>query len=332
MASAKLAQRPQQAAASTGQRRQRQLPPLRIGDDRPTECYPLLAICCENTPIAAHGALQLALPGLVEGFDQVESREGHWLPTMRQYLFAGQQFTNESRLFQPPGNRCTALATGGGPAGFADQHRQGRKNRLHFGVDRNKMRHRLLDGHRSVFPVGQEVDGDDIDVLAQHVAMPTPEFPDIGIGHGNTRATPGGRQHVGQRRRRLLAAQQHFVADHQQVDHIGVIARQRQCALELRGIADAVAIDPGAQNHPQPELAGKRRHRIEATVDAVGAHAAADRADQAQIGFDHRRCYGQCRIKRAVAGAPKRGVGDAGQTRLGDLRQGHWPALRKGPG
>jgi hypothetical protein len=78
-------------------------------------------------------------------------------------------------------------------------------------------------------------------------------------------------------------------------------------------------------------LAGQRRYRLKSTVDTISSHAATDRADQAQIGFDLGWCNDQSRVKRAVPGAPKRGVGDAGQTLLGDLGQTDWSALRKGP-
>ena len=70
----------------------------------------------------------------------------------------------------------------------------------------------IFGADRKVLPVGQDVDGDEIDrVIDFPVAQPI--FPDIGIGDGNgdlrlDRADGGGE--VG---RGHLAAQQHLVAD-----------------------------------------------------------------------------------------------------------------------
>ena len=66
---------------------------------------------------------------------------------------------------------------------------------------------------RKVFPVRQDVDGDEVDRLVDFAVL-QPVFPDVGVGHGNTRdlrlhqANIGGE--VGGRH---LAPQQHFIAD-----------------------------------------------------------------------------------------------------------------------
>ena len=65
---------------------------------------------------------------------------------------------------------------------------------------------------REILPIGQDVDGDEIDVVLQ-VAIAQPELPDVRIGdrHRDLRfdlADDGAE--VG---RRHFAAQQHFVAD-----------------------------------------------------------------------------------------------------------------------
>ena len=66
---------------------------------------------------------------------------------------------------------------------------------------------------REVLPIGQDVDGDEIDRVIDF-AVAQPVFPDVGIGDGNRdlrldRADVGGE--IGGRH---LAAQQHLVADH----------------------------------------------------------------------------------------------------------------------
>jgi hypothetical protein len=55
----------------------------------------------------------------------------------------GEQFAHETRLLQPPGHRRSALAACRRPAGFADEHRQRRKNSLELRVDRRHVLDRL---------------------------------------------------------------------------------------------------------------------------------------------------------------------------------------------
>ena len=48
------------------------------------------------------------------------------------------------------------------------------------------MRGRVFGAGRNVFPIGQEMNGDEIDIVADF-PVAQPEFPDIGVGHRNTR-------------------------------------------------------------------------------------------------------------------------------------------------
>jgi hypothetical protein len=78
----------------------------------PGEDALVLAIGIEQSPVAAYGALAAALPGLVEGFDQVV------LPAV--LLGQGDKAANEPGFVDPTGQCCFALATFAGPAGLAD--------------------------------------------------------------------------------------------------------------------------------------------------------------------------------------------------------------------
>jgi hypothetical protein len=244
----------------------------------------------------------------------------------------GEQFAYETRLLQPSGHRRSALAASRRPAGFADEHRQGRKDCLQARVDRRHMGDRLVQGHRVVLPVGQHMGGDDIDVVAQHVGMAQPEGPNVGIGDRYGGRVLGPCEQRDQRSRRLLAAQQHLVADHQQVDHVGVVVGERQCPLQLRRVPRRVAIDPRPQHHPHAQLSGDRRHRIESVVDAIGAYATGHFAQLSQIGFDLRPLDVQCRVGRGVAGSTERGIRQAGHAQVAGIGQRHRPALQNGPG
>jgi hypothetical protein len=191
---------------------------------------------------------------------------------------------------------------------------------------------RLLDADRFVFPVGQDVRRDDVDMLAQCRPVTQPEFPDIGVGHRHRRLAPGAREQRGQRLGRQFAAQQDLVADHQQLHHVAILVRQVQRAAQLGFVGRRVAPDPGAEHHAQPEAAGDGRHRVEAVVEAVGTHAAGHRPEQAQVGLDGLRRDVQARVEGRLAGAAEGRVGDAGQHlrpgRTGRLGQGRGAALR----
>jgi hypothetical protein len=139
-------------------------------------------------------------------------------------------------------------------------------------------------------------------------------------------------QQRSQRSRRLLAAQQHLVADHQQVDHVGVVAGERQCPLQLRRVPRRIAIDPRPQYDPHAQLSGDRRHRIESVVDAIGTHAVGHFAQLSQISFDLQRFDVQCRVERGVAGSSERGIRQAGHAQVAGIGQWHRPALRHDPG
>src|SRR3546814_9151851 len=52
----------------------------------------------------------------------------------------------------------------------------------YLAIDIHDMCHRVVDADRHVFPVGQEMHGDEIDLL-QQLRETQPEFPHVGIGH-----------------------------------------------------------------------------------------------------------------------------------------------------
>jgi hypothetical protein len=66
-------------------------------------------------------------------------------------------------------------------------------------------------------------------------------------------------------------------------------------------------------------------------VESIGADAAGDLTEQAQIGLDHRRFNVQSRVEWRMAGAAKRRIGNTGQAQFGGFGQRHRPALIERP-
>ena len=126
--------------------------------------------------------------------------------------------------------------------------------------------------HRQVFPVRQDVDGDEIHGVID-LAIPQPVFPDIGIGHGHRdlrlhQADVGGKVGGGH-----FPAQQDLVADHQRGDHAGIILGETDRGRNLREVLQPVAAEPDALDDLQPDLGGECGHLIEAVLDGIGPNA-----------------------------------------------------------
>ena len=133
-----------------------------------------LALRVEQAPARAHRAFQARLPGLVEGLDQV----------VVEAVARGErgQRAHEARGNRRARLRRTAAAAFGRPAGLADQDRLARKRAADALDDREQVRLRIGCGDRFVFPVRQDVDGDEIDVRGDSRVL-EPEGPDVGVRH-----------------------------------------------------------------------------------------------------------------------------------------------------
>ena len=136
--------------------------------------------------------------------------------------------------------------------------------------------------HRHVFPIGQDVNGDEVDGLVD-LAVAQPEFPDIGIGDGHLdlrldRADVGGE--IG---RRHLAAQQHLIADHQRGNDAGILLGQADRGRNLGEVLGRLLPSQMPCNHLQPDLGGLRRNLIEPVLDRIGADAVGDSGELRQV-------------------------------------------------
>ena len=261
----------------------------------------------DQAPIAADGALELALPRLVVGLDQIDPK-----------LFALgeiEDFGHHARLVGARRQCALAHPPGARPAGFADQDFLGRKRHRHPLADVVDVAGGEFGPHRHVFPVRENMDGDEVDGVID-LAVTQPEFPDVGIGngHGDPRLD---RADIGREiRGRHLAAQQHLVADHQRRDDAGVFLGQFDRDRNLGEVLDPVAREPDPLDDLQPDLGGQRRNLIEPVLDRIGPHAVGDLGELRQILRDLFRRDLRGRYQGCLRAAERR-IGNALQLGIG---------------
>ena len=147
------------------------------------------------------------------------------------------------------------------------------------------MRDGLRRRDRLVLPIGQDVDGDEIDGRGELWRL-EPELPNVGIGDGQARAATHlleiGLDAVGAE----LAAEQRFIADDEGLDHAGVAAGELQSRLDLPPVVGEVASDPDALQHLQAELVGDPRDLALRARRRIGADAGGDLGELLQVAFD----------------------------------------------
>ena len=225
-----------------------------------------------KAPETTGGAFEQSFPGLIEGFDQivVEPRlrgESHETP----HIF---------RLGNQRRHRSLAGSAFARKSGFADEDRFVRKTRLHA-VDRRP--HNVQSPARRfrlIFPIGQNVDGDEIDRVREFAGRRQPEIGDVGISDRK----PGLLLHVARerrhRRRGLLAAQQDLVADNDGLDCVAKFLGERKRQSQLHPVVLFVAADPDPEQHLESVLFRKRHRRGQSLVGGVKADAIRKRRDE----------------------------------------------------
>ena len=162
---------------------------------------------------------------------------------------------------------------------------------------------------RKILPIGQDMDGDEIDRVLQ-VGIAQPELPDVGVSHrlGDLRfdlADDGAE--IG---RRHFAAQQNFIADDHRADDVRVLFGQRHGDRHLR----AVVRDPVGQPQPlhdfEPIALGDFGNLIEAVLDRIGADAIGVARQEFEVLVDLLRRNLRGLDQRILAVAERR-IGDA---------------------
>jgi hypothetical protein len=300
-------------------------PPRQVGHG-PRQ-HPLVdPVGVEETPVAADGPFLLALPGLVEGLDQVVA------PALG--LGHAHEAAHEPGLVDPARHGGLALAPLARPAGLPNQDWPPGECRRHPLPHPPHLLQGLVDPVGLVFPVGEQVDGQEVD-LRRDLGVPEPELPDVGVGD----RLPHARLDPAHQLRHLhpgaLAPEQHLVADDDRADHVGVAAGELHHPLDLLRRDLRVDPDPGPEHHLQPVRPGDLGDDLEPD-HGVGAHAAEVAGQEPEVplhllpGDDEGRAQG-----RLVAG--EGGVGDAlhpaaSGNRLLDRHRASEPVPRSGQG
>ncbi|CRQ88084.1 hypothetical protein PAERUG_E5_London_17_VIM_2_12_12_05150 [Pseudomonas aeruginosa] len=246
--------------------------PLGNRHHRPGEVELGLAVGVVDAPVGAHRAFGADLPGLVEGFDDEVA-----------VAFAVErvgQAPQVDGLVRGCRLGAAAHAPVARPADLGEQQRLPREGGLEFARAFEHEVHRV--GHRRGLPVGQDVGGDQVDVLRQFRVFAV-DVPLFGGGHRNLdrRADP---VEVGdQLFRRHLAAEQRLVADYHS-HHARRLVGDADGAGDLGLVAGQVRAEPDAQADAQAERLGQRRDVAERALDRIGADAVGVPGDQFQVG------------------------------------------------
>ncbi len=243
--------------------------------DRPGQDALLGAVSAEQAPVAAHRAFADALPGLVEGFDQVVA------PAV--LLGHVDEATDELGLVDAAGQGGFALASLAGPAGLTDQDVLRRKALAEVLADLAYMGKSLVDARRIIFPVGQQVDGEEVH-RRRHLGMAQPELPHIGVGHWLLYPGFHFGDQLGQLGTGHFLAQQGLVTDDHRLDHVRVGVGGFHQGIDFLAGVQRVAVDPSAEHQLQSVLAGQLRYGLEAG-HRIGAHAVEARRQQRQVGI-----------------------------------------------
>src|SRR5262249_37841782 len=144
------------AGAQNHPARHLQLPERIVADGNSGRIFQRAGGRVEQAPIAAHRSFPAPLPRLVIGLEQVDAITA--LPCTLE------NFSNETRLVEARRQRYVAHPPLAWPAGLADQDLLAGKGSRDLRADVIDMRGGVFGAHRRILPIGQEMNGDEIDV------------------------------------------------------------------------------------------------------------------------------------------------------------------------
>ncbi|MNF80932.1 hypothetical protein D3C84_631860 [compost metagenome] len=208
------------------------------------------------------------------------------------------------------------------PAGFANHHVLGREAIAEHLAYLGDVLQGGVDVRRIVFPVRQQVDGEEIHCRCDF-RMFEPELPDVGVGHRLFDLAFDVIDQFGQLRASDFLAQQGLVADDHRSDHVRVGVGFGDQQLDFLGGVHRVAVDPGADHHFQTVLARQVRQGFEAG-HRVSADAFKTGRQQRKVGVHALGTQVEWHIERRLVFI-ERGVGGALQfvRGAGSIRQYH---------
>ena len=115
------------------------------------------------------------------------------------------------------------------------------------------MRGSVLGAQGNVLPIREEMNGDEIDVSGDF-PVAQPEFPDIGIGNRNIRASLDRADDFPEVGHDHVAAQQHLTADDDGSDRSGMIPGQRDRRVREQSVLRAIPSKPDPEQDLQSDL------------------------------------------------------------------------------
>ena len=252
----------------------------------------------ENAPIGSDAAFE-EFPGLIDRLDDVVFHADRF--------GAGDEVAQHRGLFERAGFGVAQIVAGARPAEFGDDDALAGEFLAQQAIEIDRLIHRLLVGE--VFPIGQDVGGDEIDGGAEF-GIVAPDVPDFACGDGNVDRLLHPLDQLDQVFDLLLAAVDGFVADDDAVD-VAVALGEVDRRVDLALVAVGILVDPGADGDLEAELGRDRRHQFDAAGRGVETNRARHRRQLLQVGADFLDL-------RDIVDV---GMGAALERRIGDARQ-----------
>ncbi|MNO86985.1 hypothetical protein D3C76_784000 [compost metagenome] len=244
---------------------------MRNGDHWPFEVEFLLAGEVEHTPIGANGAFVADLPRLVEGFDDEV--------VVALAVKLVDQRAQVDRLVGLGGIGPPAHAAVARPADLGQQQRLFREQVLEVA---GAIEHELAGVlHGDEFPIGQDVGGDQVDVLGE-LRIFLPDVPLLGRGHRHFDRSAHAVQVAHELLWRHLFAEQGLVTHRHPHDTAAGVG-QFDGAGHLALVAVLVGAQPHAQGHAQTELFGQARNVAQGAIHRVDTDAVRHLAHQLHV-------------------------------------------------
>jgi hypothetical protein len=246
--------------------------PVRVGLQRPVHGKLGRTVGIQVAPVRAHPAFGHGLPGLVYGF--------HHVVVEGLVLYAAQKLADEAGLVVRGGPGTIDGEAAAGPAYLANHHRLVGEGGAHLAVAAQRFVHRSF--HRNPFPVGQQVDGDEVHVLGQF-GLRDPDVP--GLGGGNRHAEPGAQAvQVGVELLRFeQGVELGFVAGNDTRD-VGVAGHRRQHRLDLEFVVLCARIEPDTRSQLEALLQGQPG-KVREFAGAVGAQPVGVGRQRGEVGL-----------------------------------------------
>ncbi len=257
-----------------------------------------LAAGVEDAPIRTDAAFEI-FPGLIDRLDDVVFHADGF--------GAGDEVAQHQRLLERARVGVAQIVALARPAELGDHDALAGEQVAQQVVAVDGLVDRLV--RAEVFPIGQHVRCDEIDVGAE-VGIVAPDVPDLAGGDGHADRALHLLDHLDEVFDLLLAAVDHLVADHD-ADDVAVLAGELDGGLDLALVAILVLVDPGADGDLEAELGRDRRHQFHAARGRIEADRARHRRQRLHVGADF--FDGRNVVDVGVGRALERRVGDAGQ-------------------